>query len=297
MLISPSLVDASSRLPAGDLEDDKIDNYALNLKKMIGVKVDELEEKVISHFGFVPEKFLDHLPEGKYLIYVSSCLANKLVFMHPSPEHFLGYSLKEIIAGGIDLQVSRIHPEDLQGIYDKSLRMLKKSTALLEQGVEPTSFVLEYRLRRADGEWLEVQETKFYRYFEDGRSDRLLGKIVNISERRLRERSDAQRFVDDSKKQYPFLHSLRKQKKGTEKQPILSTAQVSTTVSEGINLLTTREKEVLQLIGSGLSTKQIAAQLFISINTVQTHRNHLLQKLQVKNSMELIREASKVFWL
>jgi two-component system response regulator NreC len=61
--------------------------------------------------------------------------------------------------------------------------------------------------------------------------------------------------------------------------------------------LTKREKQILQLIGEGLSTKMIAEKCNISINTVETHRRHLLEKLNVKNSMQLIKEASKVFWL
>jgi two-component system response regulator NreC len=41
----------------------------------------------------------------------------------------------------------------------------------------------------------------------------------------------------------------------------------------------------------------IARECSISINTVETHRRHLLQKLDVKNSMELIRKASELFLL
>ena len=60
---------------------------------------------------------------------------------------------------------------------------------------------------------------------------------------------------------------------------------------------TKREKEVLHLIGEGYSTKQIADKLNISINTVETHRRHLLEKIQVKNSMELIKQTSNAHWL
>jgi two-component system response regulator NreC len=55
--------------------------------------------------------------------------------------------------------------------------------------------------------------------------------------------------------------------------------------------------EILRLIGQGLSTKLIADKCCISINTVETHRRHLLEKLQVKNSMELIKEASRRYSL
>jgi DNA-binding NarL/FixJ family response regulator len=55
--------------------------------------------------------------------------------------------------------------------------------------------------------------------------------------------------------------------------------------------ITPREKEVLILVASGDSTKQIAAKLEISIRTVESHRINLLKKLNVNNSAELVRKA------
>lgn len=61
--------------------------------------------------------------------------------------------------------------------------------------------------------------------------------------------------------------------------------------------ITRQEQKVLELIGNGLSSKQIAENLHISINTTETHRRHLLEKFKAKNSAELIKKAAKVFWL
>lgn len=55
--------------------------------------------------------------------------------------------------------------------------------------------------------------------------------------------------------------------------------------------LTRREKEILQRIAEGLTTAQIAEQLFISPLTVETHRRNLMQKLKVNNAPALIRLA------
>ncbi|MDB4582360.1 LuxR C-terminal-related transcriptional regulator [Draconibacterium sp.] len=54
-----------------------------------------------------------------------------------------------------------------------------------------------------------------------------------------------------------------------------------------------REEEVLKLIADGDSAKIIGDKLHISENTVVTHRKHLKQKLKVKNTAELVREAFK----
>lgn len=58
-----------------------------------------------------------------------------------------------------------------------------------------------------------------------------------------------------------------------------------------VGLLSPREKEVLALIGKGFISKDIAEMLSISKNTVSRHRQEILAKLQVKNSIEACRVA------
>ncbi|MBP6550211.1 MAG: response regulator transcription factor [Flavobacterium sp.] len=60
------------------------------------------------------------------------------------------------------------------------------------------------------------------------------------------------------------------------------------------NVLSNKETEVLGLIAKGLTTKEIAAKLFVSSRTIETHRANILKKLEVKNSAELIKKATKM---
>ncbi|MEX2446517.1 MAG: response regulator transcription factor [Dehalococcoidia bacterium] len=59
----------------------------------------------------------------------------------------------------------------------------------------------------------------------------------------------------------------------------------------GYDLLTGREREVLQLIAEGLSNQAIADELVISVKTVEAHRSHIMTKLHAKNRTDLIRYA------
>ncbi len=59
------------------------------------------------------------------------------------------------------------------------------------------------------------------------------------------------------------------------------------------HVLTAREREVLELIASGLTNRQIADKLFISIKTVETHRTNIMQKLDVHTIADLVRYAIK----
>jgi DNA-binding NarL/FixJ family response regulator len=56
-------------------------------------------------------------------------------------------------------------------------------------------------------------------------------------------------------------------------------------------ILTAREKEVLQLVAEGLANKQVAAGLKISIKTVEKHRQHLMDKLNIHETAGLTRYA------
>ncbi|PXY42849.1 DNA-binding response regulator [Flavobacterium cheongpyeongense] len=60
------------------------------------------------------------------------------------------------------------------------------------------------------------------------------------------------------------------------------------------DVLSNKETEVLGLISKGLTTKEIAAKLFVSSRTIETHRANILKKLDVKNTAELIKKAAKM---
>ena len=69
---------------------------------------------------------------------------------------------------------------------------------------------------------------------------------------------------------------------------ILSSGKVSISAKEGISK---REAEVLKLIADEYTTKEIASELYISFQTVLSHRKNLLDKMEVKNTAGLIRKA------
>ena len=62
----------------------------------------------------------------------------------------------------------------------------------------------------------------------------------------------------------------------------------------GSPVLTTHEKEVLELIAEGLTNNEIAQKLFISVTTVDTHRKNLLAQFEAKNIASLIKTAMQM---
>jgi DNA-binding NarL/FixJ family response regulator len=64
--------------------------------------------------------------------------------------------------------------------------------------------------------------------------------------------------------------------------------------SEPLELLTPRQREVLQLIAEGLSNKEIAQRLNLGVKTVETHRSELMERLDIHGTAGLVRYAIRV---
>ncbi len=64
--------------------------------------------------------------------------------------------------------------------------------------------------------------------------------------------------------------------------------------ADTFSLLTNREREILQLIAEGHTSKKIAGMLFISIKTVENHRANIMSKLEIHDTAGLVRYAIKI---
>lgn len=85
--------------------------------------------------------------------------------------------------------------------------------------------------------------------------------------------------------------------KGTPAGVILNSATgltVKPDQKEYSKILSVREKEILQLIRKGKMSKEVAGILSISLNTVNRHRQNILEKLRVSNSLEACRIAERM---
>ncbi|HEY0509453.1 MAG TPA: response regulator transcription factor [Blastococcus sp.] len=63
-------------------------------------------------------------------------------------------------------------------------------------------------------------------------------------------------------------------------------------VDPGLDLLSGREREVMQLLARGYTYREIGSRLFISVKTVESHASNVLRKLQLSNRNELTRWAA-----
>lgn len=104
-------------------------------------------------------------------------------------------------------------------------------------------------------------------------------------------KSDAERellaAVDHIRHRQPFFTG---QLTATMMQNFVEGAAVGPAAARGA-VLSARELEVLQLLADGHSNKQVAAALNVSTRTVESHRNHIMRKMEFGNFSELVRFA------
>jgi DNA-binding CsgD family transcriptional regulator len=63
------------------------------------------------------------------------------------------------------------------------------------------------------------------------------------------------------------------------------------TFGQAPQVLTRQEKEILKLIVDGKSSREIANALFISVRTVENHRSSIMEKMGVRRTVDLVKEA------
>ena len=74
---------------------------------------------------------------------------------------------------------------------------------------------------------------------------------------------------------------------------ISNSSKDETATSDTFKILSKREIEILPLIAKGYGNKEIAEKLFVSVKTVEAHKTHIMQKLDLKSKPELVEYAMK----
>jgi two-component system response regulator NreC len=109
-------------------------------------------------------------------------------------------------------------------------------------------------------------------------------------------------FVQKSQGCDELVHAIEEVRDGRlyvspgASRAIVDACATGTDGSEG-TALTPRERQVLQLVGEGKSTKQIAEVLHISVKTAEFHRGRLMKKLNVHDTANLVRYAIREGWI
>jgi PAS domain S-box-containing protein len=244
----------------------------------------------------VPKSFWGVNDNQQNCFYLSSYKLHEILFVSEYFTELLGYRPEKLQEGGVNLTwwLSIMHPDDREPTFNKIFQhyFLKPAKQRLKK-----TFTIQYRVKNILGDYRWICETKLVvSLTSENQYELILGRLEDITEIKEEEELKLKElYSDEANRMLKYAPSTVDPEQKSGSDPILLTNK--NMQLERVVMPTKRELEILQLIGEGYSTKQIADKLFISINTVETHRRHLLEKLQVKNSMELIKRSANAPWL
>lgn len=187
----------------------------------------------------------------------------KLTYVSKNCHKLLGLTAESFRALSVQDFFNLVHPADL-GALTRCFDFVSEIKVY-----QPIAhrFVFYYRVKHQSGDYIHIRDEKLaiptandrYMYFAILKDVTRKNKFFNV-------KVEVQEYSDDGLQQdiYSF-------------NPM-----------QGDSAITPRQNDIIQLMGKGLSVKEIAHSLNLSVNTVKNHKQALFRKVNVKSTVELI---------
>ena len=205
------------------------------------------------------------------IVLVFDCYTNKFIFVSDNIPKLYGLDSRRLFIHGHQPVIEVIHPEDID--YGLLVRNKIYSTLHSFSNEEKKNYkaIHEMRIRNIRGEYIRIIEQEQVLELDKSGNIWLMLSVIDV---------DASHESEITKS---HLYNFK-----TGEQIFID---LSDTLNEP---LTNRELEVLQLMKKGSLSKEIAETLKVSINTVNSHRQNILQKLKANNSIEAVNFAQRL---
>jgi len=190
----------------------------------------------------------------------------------------LGYEPNEM---SLEKLISLVHPIDLPVVISFESKVMAFFNELPIDKMFKYKVRYDYRLKHKEGHYIRVlQQVITIETDENGAIVKTLGIHSDIT--------------DLKNEGTPVLSFI-----GLDGEPTYENVQVEGKFSflKPAERFSPREKEILNKLIQGKTSEEIAKELFISRETVNTHRRNMLAKCEVKNSMELVNISIKNGWV
>ncbi|RYU97031.1 LuxR C-terminal-related transcriptional regulator [Emticicia agri] len=184
-------------------------------------------------------------------------------------EKVCGWPTEYFYEVGVEGYVKQFLPEDAMGMGEFSKYINDYQPYLSIAQAKQFRYTFDYRFRRKDGTVNRIcQDSIALRTDADGNITYFMAYVYDITP-----------FKREGK-QHLYMSG------GDNNQLVVLDNQTNT-ISTLTNL-SKRELEIAALLGKGFTSEQIAEKLFISVNTVNTHRQNMLRKLELTDTTELL---------
>jgi len=198
------------------------------------------------------------------------------VYLSPNYSDLLGWDPEKISAPDNEYINQRMHPDDLAHLNHVSwqfFELILKVDPVWRGQMKYIKMIMDYRTLGRDENYVRVIEQ--HKLLELDKYDNVW---LSISILDLSPDQDMNSLC-----RYRLINTLSGELYNFPSSEIMADHKLSF-----------REQEILQLLAKGLISKQIADKLFISVNTVNTHRQRIIEKLNVSNTVEAVQYAGRL---
>jgi DNA-binding CsgD family transcriptional regulator len=228
---------------------------------------EELDYSILDkHIAMLNE--LDKIESGAYAIFDLSRLEH--IYLSPKYESVFKMDIEQAQEEGNRFFDSRIHPDDFIDGMEAGTYFMDMILKIPPDERKNFKFIADYRMLDNDGKYRRVIEQQMALELDSYGNLWLALSVLDFSPESNLNAPYNCRALNFHTGEWYYL-------------PVKSDIALSK-----------REKEILGLIARGNISKQIADQLFISVNTVNTHRQRIIDKLGVSNTTEAISYASEL---
>lgn len=234
---------------------------------------DELDYSILKqHIGFLER--LSTMQNSVVSIFDLAEMEH--VYLSQNFSDLLGWDPDKISSPDNEYINQRMHPDDLAHLNQVSgqfFALILKVDPLWREQMKYIKLIMDYRTRGKDGNYVRVIEQ--HKLLE---LDRYGNAWLSMSVLDLSPDQDLNSLC-----RYRLINTLTGELFHFPTPDLITEQKLSF-----------REKEILQLLAKGLISKQIADKLFISVNTVNTHRQRIIEKLEVSNTAEAVQYAGRL---
>lgn len=241
---------------------DEIEKEVENILPTSEVLIDELDYSVIEQnkADWLKLSELTHS-----IVVVFNCCTKRFAFVSDNIPPAYGIDSKRLVLKGHESILEIVHPDDIHHglLVRKKIYSLLSSFSAEEKMKH--KMVHEMRVKNVRGEYIRIIEQEQAIELDKSGNIWLMLSVIDVDASHESETTQSHLYNFETGEQL-FI-------------------DLSDTLDEP---LTNRELSVLQLMKQGLLSKEIANYLNVSINTINTHRQNILQKLKANNSIEAV---------
>lgn len=251
-----------------------------DIKKLHETYICLLEQQQFDEKGLDYSILEKHIPVLQRLaetsnsyVTVFDLFQKKHVFHSSNFDAFLGYGKKDFENEEEYILNTMIHPEDYISLLQNGITLFSLLLNISTELKHNCKLINEFRIKNASNQFIRVIEQQQTLELDKKGNVWLALSILDISPNQNNTEKIKAEIINFKTGEFVKLLNSK---------------------INNVTTLTKRQIEILKHVKEGKLSKEISDKLFISVHTVNTHRQKILKKLNVNNSMEAIEIATRL---